>query len=90
MNAKAVEQTQIPGTEASPRKRQSQLDKAVAGDLVIAVDGDAVSAIEQVTADSTAPEIATRWKDQGIVGVGTSIEVWEARPGMYYRKRKGR
>lgn len=99
MNATAkprVVQTAIPGTEPPPRRRRTQVAKAEIGDLVIAYDTNAegaatVVAIEQVTEMRDATEIVERWKDQGIVDrTHAPVEVWEARPGMYYRKRSGR
>jgi len=80
MKAKALEQTEIPGTE-TPRKRQTKIEKAIAGDLVIAYDRNAedgpsaVVAIELVT-------IIERWKDQGICD---RTGPHEARPGDYFR-----
>jgi hypothetical protein len=98
MNKAAAEQTLIPGTEG-PRKRQSMVDKAQPGDLLIALVGgktdpalgnQRIAAIEQVTEGGTAAEVVARWKDQGVIDGLGSVEVWEARPGMYYRKRTGR
>ena len=64
------------------------LRMAVVGDLVIALDGTDITALEQVTDSASAAEIVERWHDQLNIGLDTHIEVWEARPGFYYRKRK--
>lgn len=79
-------------------KRQTVIQKAVTGDLVVALhrgsdhDAAGIAAIEQVTDEMTAEDIQARWKDQGIVdGTGPNfVQIWECRPGSYYRRRTGR
>lgn len=96
--ADQLEQQAIPGTE-TPAKRRSPrtlLDQAVYGDLVIAYNSDllnedlptTVKAIEQVREHGTAEEIVERWRDLGIIGPKEKPQVWECRPGGYYRLRK--
>jgi hypothetical protein len=91
-----VQQTSIPGTEqAAKKKRQSLLDKAVVGDLVVGfiIDSDerigGIATIEQVLDGISAADIVQRWKDQRVVGEArTQVEVWECRPGGHYRRKK--
>lgn len=92
----AAEQTAIPGTETpKKRTRTTILARALVGDLVIGLRDEAagkggmINVIEAVTDQLSADEIATRWKDQGLELAG-GIEVWELRPGSYYRRRTSR
>lgn len=87
------EQLAVPGTEkAATKKRVTLLERAVVGDLVVAYgsDADHVLAIEQVSDETSADEIVERWKDQGVTGSKPKVEVWECRPGGYYRRRSTR
>jgi hypothetical protein len=89
-----AEQTAIPGTDQPiklQRTRVSLLARGVSGDLVIAYgeDADHVLAIEQI-AEHDAASIVERWRDLGIVGKKPKVEVWELRPGNYFRRRTSR
>lgn len=86
----AADQLEVPGTEKpTPKKRVTLLERAIVGDLCVAygADMDHVLAIEQVSDSTTAEEIVSRWKDQGVTGKKPRVEVWECRPGGYYRRR---
>ena len=70
------------------KKRRNVVEEAVEGDLVVAVDSGAVTAIEAVVGDRTAENILTRWRDQGMTGVDTVTEIWQFMPDSYYRRRR--
>ncbi len=84
----AIGQTTIPGTEPKKPRRRSLLEQAVVGDLVVGVSDGVLVAIEQVLDGVEATEVKQRWEDQGVGGPATKVEVWEARPGGYYRRRR--
>lgn len=93
-----LEQTAIPGTDEIPemlkpkRTRQTVLQKAVVGDLVVALSpgSNLIAAIEAVDEEKDAEAIVDRWKDQGVTEKYSTIEVWEFRVGGYYRKRSSK
>jgi hypothetical protein len=58
------------------------------GDLVVAVDGARISAIEEVTEERSAEDIVGRWRDQQVIGSDDDVEVWEAMPTFYFRRRQ--
>jgi hypothetical protein len=79
-------------------KRRKLVEKAVVGDLVVAIIGGSkdpavdwqIRSIEQVSEHTDAAEIVQRWKDLGIIDGLGRYEIWEGRAGGYFRKRTGR
>jgi hypothetical protein len=75
-------------------KRRSLLAQAVIGDLVIALNAEpddpkqVIAAIQQVSDATSAEEIVEEWRDLSIIGAKDKPEVWERRPGGYYRRRR--